>query len=146
MKKHITKESVELVCNNSLTMAEAARKLEVHFNTFIRYAKKFGCYFPNQSGKGTHKVKSITINTKDILDGKHPTYQTFKLKNRILNDKIKEYKCEYCHNNTWLDKPIPLELHHIDGNCRNHSLDNLQLLCPNCHSLTENYRGKNKGV
>jgi len=41
-----------------------------------------------------------------------------------------------------MNLPIPLELHHIDGNQTNVSLDNLQLLCPNCHTLTDNYRGK----
>ena len=42
-----------------------------------------------------------------------------------------------------MGKPISLEVHHIDGNGKNNSLDNLQLLCPNCHSQTENYKGKN---
>ena len=40
--------------------------------------------------------------------------------------------------------PIPLELHHIDGNNQNNNLTNLTLLCPNCHAMTDNYRGKNK--
>ena len=40
-------------------------------------------------------------------------------------------------------EPIPLELHHKDGNRYNNQLDNLMLLCPNCHALTENYRAKN---
>ncbi len=44
----------------------------------------------------------------------------------------------------WLNKPIPLELHHKDGDNTNNELDNLELLCPNCHALTDNYRGRNK--
>jgi len=43
-----------------------------------------------------------------------------------------------------MDQPIPLELDHIDGNHQNNALDNLRLLCPNCHSLTPTFRGKNK--
>ena len=39
---------------------------------------------------------------------------------------------------------VPLQIHHIDGNCMNNSKENLQLLCPNCHSLTENYGSRNK--
>jgi len=43
----------------------------------------------------------------------------------------------------WLGRPIPLELHHIDGNRDNNVLENYQLLCPNCHALTDSYRGRN---
>jgi len=49
-----------------------------------------------------------------------------------------------CKQITWLEKDIPLELHHIDGDHSNNELSNLTLLCPNCHALTDNYRGKNK--
>ena len=54
-------------------------------------------------------------------------------------------KCEICGQEKWLDEIIPLEVHHIDGDKLNNTLDNLQLLCPNCHALTENWRGKNVG-
>lgn len=45
-----------------------------------------------------------------------------------------------------MDKPIPLELHHINGVHSDNRIENLQLLCPNCHALTDNYRGKNIGM
>ncbi len=61
----------------------------------------------------------------------------------MLNEGYKEHKCESCGLTTWLDKPIPLELHHIDGNRNNNTLENFQLLCPNCHAFTDSYRGKN---
>ena len=56
---------------------------------------------------------------------------------------LRGHKCECCGNTEWLDKPITLEVHHKDGDNLNNELDNLQLLCPNCHSQTENWRGKN---
>lgn len=56
---------------------------------------------------------------------------------------LKGHKCESCGLETWLDKPITLEIHHKDGDHLNNDIDNLSLLCPNCHSLTENWRGKN---
>ena len=80
---------------------------------------------------------------QDILNGKHPEYQSFKLKNRLIKEGIKENKCECCGISEWNGKPLNLELHHIDGNSCNHLLDNLQLLCPNCHSQTDNFRSKN---
>lgn len=51
--------------------------------------------------------------------------------------------CERCGLSEWLGCRIPLEIHHINGRNDDNRLDNLQLLCPNCHSLTSNYRGKN---
>lgn len=57
---------------------------------------------------------------------------------------MKPYKCECCGNTEWNGLPIPLQLHHKDGNFRNNTLENLQLLCPNCHSLTDNYCRRNK--
>ena len=52
-------------------------------------------------------------------------------------------KCENCGIEEWLGQPIPLELHHKDGNPHNNVLENYVLLCPNCHAMTDSYRGKN---
>lgn len=52
-------------------------------------------------------------------------------------------KCECCGLTKWNGEDIPLEIHHIDGKHLNNELSNLQLLCPNCHALTDNWRGKN---
>jgi hypothetical protein len=46
---------------------------------------------------------------------------------------------------TWRGRPLPLEVDHIDGDWQNNLLRNLRLLCPNCHSVTDTYRGRNKG-
>ncbi len=67
---------------------------------------------------------------------------SYKLKKRILKENIKSYRCEICNLEVWNGKMIPLELHHINGNNRDNSLDNLKLLCPNCHALTDNYRNR----
>ncbi len=95
-------------------------------------------------GLDTSHFKGMGWN-KDNFD-----YSTFKDGYLKKNGKgtlkallsIKGRKCENCGLDTWLEKPITLEIHHIDGNHNNNHLDNLQLLCPNCHSYTDNYRGK----
>lgn len=69
---------------------------------------------------------------------------TYKLKIHLIESGKKEHKCENCNLTSWLNSLIPLELHHVDGNSKNNELNNIQLLCPNCHALTPNYRGKNK--
>lgn len=61
--------------------------------------------------------------------------------NAIIN--LRSRKCEKCGLTEWLGQPINLEIHHIDGDHNNNELSNIQLLCPNCHSYTENFRGKN---
>lgn len=68
-----------------------------------------------------------------------------RLKNKLIDDKLKRGCCEKCELNEWLGEKIPLELHHIDGNKYNNELNNLQILCPNCHSFTPNYRRKKDG-
>lgn len=129
--------------NESLTMVEAARKLDIHFNTFKRLAKLYNCYTPNQGGKGTHKSARIKYDTNDILVGKYPEYQAYKLKRRLISEGFKENKCEICGISNWNGLPLNMELHHKDGNRFNNCLDNLQILCPNCHAQTDNFRAKN---
>ena len=53
-------------------------------------------------------------------------------------------KCECCGLSQWRGQDIPLQIHHIDGNHYNNELDNLQILCPNCHAQTDTYAGRNK--
>lgn len=64
-----------------------------------------------------------------------------KLRIKLLAEELKENKCEICGITKWLGNPIVCQLHHIDGNNQNNNLENLQILCPNCHSQTENYCG-----
>lgn len=68
-----------------------------------------------------------------------------KLKLKILRDGIKPRRCEGCELEEWRGEPIPLELHHVDGDRRNNTLPNLRLLCPNCHALQPGNSGAAAG-
>lgn len=128
----------------SKSASEAAAILDIKYDTYKKYAIKYGCFNTNPAGKGISKDNGSTIPLKDILEGKHPQYQSNKLRLRLLKEGYFEHKCSNCFLTEWLGKPIPLELEHMDGNSSNNLIDNLTLLCPNCHSLTPTYRGKNK--
>jgi hypothetical protein len=146
MRINIAKEEVINVCNKSNSMASAAAELNIHFNTFKRLAILYECYKPNQGLKGGRKNAPSKINLQEILQGKHPHFQTFKLKNRLIKEGLILNTCSICKINIWNGKKLNLELDHIDGNRINHDFANLRLLCPNCHSQTENYRAKNKAA
>ena len=131
------------VCKNSISMNQAAIKLGMNYKTLCFHAKRLGCFKTNQAGRGMKKVvKTNVISLSEIFEGKH-NYQSHKLKIRLLKEKVKKHQCENCNLTEWLNNPIPLELHHKNGNSYDNSLENLMLLCPNCHALTENYRAKN---
>lgn len=66
-----------------------------------------------------------------------------RLKTRLVNEGLLEYKCAVCGISEWLGKPLTLQLHHKNGKHNDHRLSNLEFLCPNCHSQTENYAGRN---
>lgn len=107
--------------------------------------------------KYIEKNSNSYLFNDDIKKKRLETY--FKtIKNKLLNadfstlgyDAIKKRlfyeqngKCNKCGNSEWLGQPISLELEHKDGNHYNNLRDNLELLCPNCHSQTDTYRGKN---
>ncbi len=64
---------------------------------------------------------------------------------KLVAARLREWRCEMCGGDTWLGAPIPLELDHVNGDRYDNRLENLRLLCPNCHSRTPTYRGRNIG-
>jgi hypothetical protein len=70
---------------------------------------------------------------------------TVDLKRRLIAEGIKVHRCEGCGGETWNGGPIPLELDHVDGRRDDNRIENLRLLCPNCHAQTDTYRGRNIG-
>lgn len=72
------------------------------------------------------------------------TFQSHKLKKRLFSVGIKKQECERCG---WAEQAedgrTPLELDHINGDSRDNRIENLRILCPNCHSLQPTHRGRN---
>lgn len=96
------------------------------------------------------KEKTKTIKDKIPLSEimvENSTYGSNHLKARLLKEGIFEYVCKKCGNNgNWMGSKLILQLEHKNGNSKDHRLDNLCLLCPNCHSQTQTYAGKNSSM
>lgn len=95
----------------------------------------------SRSGSGAYARHSI----EDVLVQNSSYANISSLKKRLINEHILEYKCACCGNTgEWLGKPLSLQLDHINGDNKDHRINNLRFLCPNCHAQTETYAGKNK--
>ncbi len=104
--------------------------------------KKYCCNQCQIEYQAKQKIQSWLDGEFDGISGE---YGLSKIIRTYLLEK-NNYKCELCG---WgeinpFTNTIPLEIHHKDGNYKNNSKENLQVLCPNCHSLTENFKGANK--
>ena len=129
--------------NENQSKAFIARQLHCKPETLNRYMEQLGIeYKGNQSGKGIQKANGSKMTLAEYLQHSKDI-QSNKVRIKLLEEGIKEYKCECCGRRTWMGQPIPLELHHKDGNHNNNTISNYSLLCPNCHAFTDSYRGRN---
>lgn len=91
-------------------------------------------------------TKSIVNKEKKSLEKilvQNSTYQSNKLKLRLLEEGLKENICEICGcSAVWNNKPLVLQLDHINGDHYDNRLENLRIICPNCHSQTETFSNK----
>lgn len=103
------------------------------------------------SGKGWNvgwkfDPRKTRLTLDEILVKDRPT-QSHKLRLRLISEGLKKPLCELCGwHKTDAGGRLPLELDHINGNHADNRIENLRILCPNCHSLQPTHRGKNKKV
>lgn len=89
--------------------------------------------------------KSNVVKSNEDLFVENSNTLTCTIKKRIMKHKLLEYKCFECGNTgEYNNKPLTLQLDHINGNHTDNRLENLRFLCPNCHSQTETSCGRNK--
>lgn len=91
----------------------------------------------------THNGKRILKNkSNEEIFNDSSSIKTASVKKEYISRILNSAYCEQCGITNWNGKTIIFQLHHIDGNYKNNNLENLILLCPNCHSQTENYANK----
>ena len=146
MKKweKFSKEEIEQFVKDSKSYAELARKIG------YKNAGKNGSAY-----RAVHQMIDVLNLDVSHFIGQGWNKDNFDYSRFVYGKKIKSVnmidaivalrgrKCECCGLEEWMENPIPLEVHHKDGDELNSTLENLQLLCPNCHSMTDTYKGKN---
>ena len=142
-------EKFKQAVESSYSIREALSKLGVvqaggNYKVFKQYAQRNAISLDHFKGQRVNKGKRFGYK-RPLSDYLSNTFsiQSNKLKLRLLREGIFNTQCSICLLKTWESKPIPLELDHINGDSSDNSLNNLRIICPNCHALTSNYRGKN---
>lgn len=153
MKKweRFTRQEIEQFVEESFSYAELARKCGYGktsgsgITQMHQMINQYDLDISHFTGSGWLLGKTFEtdryIPFEEYIQGNH--VQTNKVRKKLLRESLKEHICECCLNTTWNGSPIPLEVHHKDGDKNNNKIENLELLCPNCHALTDNYKGKN---
>jgi hypothetical protein len=118
-----------------------------NYSQLLKYIKVYNVDTSHFTGKVWNKGLSGIGKPRVKLDAllvKGGNYQSFKLKKRLFEAGLKTARCELCGwSKKTLDGRIPVELDHINGDNQDNRLENLRILCPNCHSLQPTHRGKN---
>jgi hypothetical protein len=155
MRIRYTKENLETIVSECNSIRQVLIKIGLkeaggNYQNIKTRIEKFGIDTSHFHGQVWNKGKTWS-KSKDISHKlvKNSTYSSglplssFRLKIQLLKLGYMKAQCDICKLTTWLGNEIPLELHHINGDRFDNRIENLQLICPNCHTFTDNYRGKN---
>ncbi len=155
-----TEEWLQELCADSYSYAEVLRKAgrkQAGGNqaTLKKKIEEFGIDISHFTGmrwqQSPHQEPQDYSNrekyqVEEIFIKDSPVTQKV-MRGYVERHKLLEYKCQKCGcDGNWQDGQISLEIDHIDGDNKNNQLSNLRYLCPNCHALTDTYRGKNKAL
>ena len=150
MKSLYTKNDVIVAVAENKSIAGVLRQLNLrpiggNYKTIHRLIKEYGLDTSHFTGQGWNvglgfKPKQA-ISDNEIFVEESDYRCSWRLRERYKKATGINY-CEECHLSEWQGMPIPLEIHHVNGKNTDNRLENLKLLCPNCHALTNNYRGR----
>lgn len=151
--KRWTEEQLRIAVKESRSIRQVLKRLKLreaggNYYQINKYIKVYNINTSHLKGRGWNKgLKGIGtphIPLTEILIN-NSTFQSYKLKNRLIKAGLKKACCEECGWATRSsDGRLPLEIDHINGDSRDNRLKNLRILCPNCHSLKPTHRGRNR--
>lgn len=146
---------IVLACANNCSLQATLKMLNLnpHSNANVRWLKSkiniLGVNCDHWTKQGHLKNKTHNWANKkplsEILSENSSYLWSTNLKNRLLNEGLLDYKCYNCSLSEWLGAKISLQLEHKNGNNVDNRIENLCLLCPNCHSQTSTFAGRNIG-
>ena len=139
----LLKSDIEVAQANTKSAAKAAQYLNISYNTYKKWAKYYGIWktnpkaagISNQRKNARYKIQEEIL--KEVLEGKRPNYNRFRLKGLLIKYGFLHEECARCGFNEQriTDQRVPLILHFKDGDRKNFKHDNLELVCFNCYFL-----------
>ena len=120
-----------------------------NYRTLKNKIKLYGLNIDHFSSKyrtvnGKHSQRLAKNKSDEEIFCDSPKMKNSTIKREYIRRVLVTPRCEGCEITDWNGKPLEFQLHHIDGNSKNNKLENLKLLCPNCHSQTDNYANKKR--
>ena len=150
MKRHYTKEDFIAAVAKSKSIAGVLRQLNLrpvggNYKTVHNLIREYNLDTSHFTGQGWNiglGFKPKEAISDDLVFVKDSNYRcSWRLRERYKKMTGIGF-CEECGLSKWRNYPIPLEIHHVNGINTDNRFENLKLLCPNCHALTNNYRGR----
>lgn len=145
-----TKEALEEAVKNNETISGVLRDLGIsvlagNFTTFRKKVAVFGLDISHFADRKAGRHPSRLRFSLDEILVVNSTYRSrSSLTRRLLKSKLLVYSCASCGVKDWCNRPLVLHLDHINGINNDNRIENLRLLCPNCHSQTDTYAGRNR--
>lgn len=141
------KDNLVHLCSKLRNYSEILRHLNLNvssgnYRTLKKYIKEYNIEFVPQ--KRDYSLSKKIYSDEECFK-ENSKISRHHLKSRIIKNKLIEYKCNECNNvGIWNNKPLVLQLDHINGINDDNRLVNLRFICPNCHTQTNTYSARNK--
>lgn len=154
MNQIIDDEALLEIAATSESISEILRKCNMSISgaahkTLKKRLKNLGFDLTSLKGQSHRKGKTFKnekTKAKEYLELNGKNISAQKLKKKLVEEGIFEDRCTICGlKNEWQGKPLVLPLDHINGNNKDNRLENLRIICPNCHYQTDTFSGRNVG-
>lgn len=151
MASKYTKEQLTKVVKECRTWSDVCRAVGVKPATGAQsYIKQktilFGISFDHFVGHRSSQGKHSNLRKSVASYLNSSCIQSHRLKEKLIREGVKEAKCEWCGITEWMGEPVVLELDHKNNNSTDHRIENVQILCPNCHALKTRHARRNGGM